>query len=90
MGAGVDKARLLGLIKMPHFGHLNKENACVKQILAYFHGRMLWLDTLIPTMVDLISDIMVFPKDGPDPSQYFRGKDNDKRLTARLNQRFKL
>ena len=27
---GLDKSRLMGLINMPHFGRLKKENACVK------------------------------------------------------------
>ena len=86
----LDKSGLLGLINMPHFGRLNEANACVKQILACFHGGMLWLDTPIVIMVDLISEITGFPKDGPDPSQYFKGRDNDKRLAARLKEKYDL
>ena len=67
---------------MPHFGWLNEANACVKQLLACFHGGTLWLDTLVAIEVDLISDIRRFPNDGPDPSQYFKGRDNDKRLAT--------
>ena len=42
--SGLDKYGLLGLINMPHFDHLNEAHACVKQLLACFHGGMLWLD----------------------------------------------
>ena len=87
---GLDKSGLLGLINMPHFGWLNEDNACVKQILACFHGGMLWFDIPIVITVDLISDIMMLPKDGPDPSQYFKGRDTDKRLAARLKHRYDL
>ena len=63
----LNKAGLLGLINMPHFGWLNEVNACVKQLSAYFHGGMLWLDTLVEITVDLILDITGLPKYGPDP-----------------------
>ena len=63
---------------MPHFGRLNEANACVKQLLACFHGGTLWLDTPIEVTVDLIAEITGLPKDGIDPSQYFKGQDNDK------------
>ena len=57
---------------------------------ACFHGKTLWLDTLVTMIVSLISNIMGLPKDGLDPSHYFRGKDNDKRLAARLKKRYGL
>ena len=40
--------------------------------------------------MDLISEITGFPKDGADPSQYFRGRDNYKRLAARLKETYDL
>ena len=63
-------------------------NACVKQLLSCFHGGYLWLDTKLPITVDLISYITGFHKEGIDPYQYFRGKDNDKKLDARLKNRY--
>ena len=78
----MDKYGFLGLINMPHFGRLNEANMCVNQILALFHGRTLWLDTPIEVTVDLIAEITRFPKDGLDPSQYFKGQDHDKRLVT--------
>ena len=74
----LDKSELLGLINMPHFGQLNEANACVKQLLECFHGGTLWLDTPITLTVDFIFEIAGLSKDGPDPSQYFKGQDNDK------------
>ena len=52
---GLNKSRLLGIINMPHFGRLNESNACVKQLLARFHGGTLCLDTPIVFTVDMIS-----------------------------------
>ena len=60
---------LLGLINMPHFGQLNEENVCVKQILVCFHGGILWLEMPILIMVELILEITELPKYGADPSQ---------------------
>ena len=77
---GLDRSGLLGLINMPHFGRLNKANAYVIQMLACFHGGMLWLDNPIPVMVDLIAEITGLPKAGEDLAYHFRGRDNDKKL----------
>ena len=63
----IKKVGLLGLINMLHFWWLNEVNACIKHLLACFHGGILWLETTVTIMVDLISDIMGLPKDGPKP-----------------------
>ena len=63
----LDNSRLLGFINMPHFGQLNESHACVKKILAYFHGGMLWLNMPIPVTVYLIVSIKCLPKVGEDP-----------------------
>ena len=75
---------------MPHFGRLNEANACIKYLLACFHGGTLWLNDPIPVMVDIIFDIMGFPKVDEDLAQYFRGWDNDKRISQQLKERFGL
>ena len=36
--------------------------------------------------MELISDITGFTKDGTSPSQYFRGKYNDRRFSANLKK----
>ena len=68
--SGLDKSGLLGLINMPHFGRLNEALACVKQLLACFHGGTLWLTTLIPVIADLIASINGLLKVGEDPVHY--------------------
>ena len=42
----------------------------------------------VPITFDLISQITSFPKVGVNPSQYFRGKDNDIKLVARLKNKY--
>ena len=46
------------------------------------------MGTKVPIMVDLISQITGLPKARFDPSQYFKGKDNDKKLAARLKKKY--
>ena len=46
------------------------------------------MDTKIPIMIDMISQIIDFPKAWVDMSQYFREKDNDKKLAARINKKY--
>ena len=48
------------------------------------------MDTPITLTVDLISKIMGLPKDGEDPSQNFKGRDNDKCLATWLKERYDL
>ena len=64
--SGLDQSRLLGLINMPHFGRFNESHACLKQLLSCFHGGTLWLNTLIPVTVYLITSIIGLPKAGED------------------------
>ena len=71
--SGLEKYGLLGLINMPHFGRSNEAHACVKQLLACFHGGMLWLTMPIPVTVEFIANITGLPKAGEDPVQYIRG-----------------
>ena len=64
----LDRAGLLGLINMSHFGRLNEANACTKNLFSFFLGRILWLEKPFSFMVALISEITWLPKDGIDPS----------------------
>ena len=66
---GLQRSRILGLIHMPHFGRLVEANACDKKLLACFYGGYLWLDQLVPVIVELISQVTGFPMQGPDPLQ---------------------
>ena len=49
---------------------------------------MLWLNNPIQVTVDLIFDIMGLPKVDEDLAQYFRGWDNDKRISQQLKEIF--
>ena len=69
----LEKFGLLELINMPHFGHLNEAHACVKKLLACFHGGMIWMTMSIPITVELIASITGLPKGGEDPAQYIHG-----------------
>ena len=73
---------------MPHFGWLNEAHACVKQLLACFHGGTLWLNTSIPVTINLIASITGLPKVGEDPTQYIRGRDTYKKLAKKLKEHF--
>ena len=88
--SGLEKSGLLGLINMPHFGCLNEAHSFVKQLLACFHGGMLWLDTLIHVIVDLIASIIGFPKVWEHSTQYIHGRDTDKKLAKQLKEHFGL
>ena len=88
--SGLEKSWLSRLINMPHFGHLNEAHACVKKLLACFHGGTLWLNTPIPIIIDLIASITSFPKAGEDLTQYISGRDTDKQLAKQLKECFGL
>ena len=64
----LDRAGLLGIINMMHFGRSTEVNACMKQLLACFHGGFLWLDKPVDVIVGNISEITGLPKDELDPS----------------------
>ena len=78
--SGLDQSGLLGLINMPHFGQFNEAYACVKKMLACFHGGALWLIVPIPVIVYLIAIITRLPKAEEDPMQYIHKRDTNKNL----------
>ena len=53
-----------------------------------FHSGYLWMGKNIPIVVDLISYIVGLPKAGVNLSQYFRGKDNDKKLATKMQNKY--
>ena len=88
--SGLDNSRLLGLINMPHFGRLNEADTCVKQLLACFHGGMLWLNIPIPITVNLNVSIIGLLNPKEDLAQYIHGRDTDKKLAKQLKEHFGL
>jgi hypothetical protein len=47
------QSNVLNVMNIPHFGHHQEDNTCVKLLLSCYHGRYLWLDQRIN--VDLVS-----------------------------------
>ena len=66
---GMQRSGILSIIHIPHFGILAEVNACIKNLLEFFHEGYLWLDTKVPVTMQLISQIIGFPMKGVDPSQ---------------------
>ena len=60
----------------------------MKQLLDCFHGGTLWLNKIIPIIVDLIASITGLPKAEEDPVQYIRMRDTDKKLAKQPKERF--
>jgi hypothetical protein len=56
----------------------------VKVLLSCMHGGNLWLDRRVNITIDLIHRIKGLSKNGADPTAYFMGKDQDKKLVAWL------
>jgi len=54
----------MNFLNIPHFGHGKHINGCVKQLLAWVHGGILWMDRLMLINVDLIETITELPMDG--------------------------
>ena len=81
---------MFSITHVSHFGHSTELNARVKQILSNFHGVYLWLDTKFPITIDLISYITRMPMAGVNPSQYLREKDKNKRLVAKLKNKYEV
>jgi hypothetical protein len=44
---GLAQSTMLNVMKIPHFGHHQEVNACVKLLLSCYHGGYLWLDQRI-------------------------------------------
>jgi hypothetical protein len=54
---GLDRTRILGLLKLPHFGRGQYATTCIKKLLVVTHGGDIWLDKPIPITVELIVQI---------------------------------
>ena len=65
-------------------------NAMVKVLLLCMHRGHLWLDHRVDITIDLIHQIIGLSKNGVDPAAHFVGKDQDKKLAARLIKKYNL
>lgn len=80
----------LNLLQIPHFERSNEINAVVKVLLSCVHGGHLWLDHRVNITIDLIHWITGLSKTGADPAAHFVGKDQDRKLDARLIKKYNL
>jgi hypothetical protein len=59
--ARLDRTRILGLLKIPHFGRGQYATTCIKKLLAVTHGGDVWLDKPVPITLELIAQITGLP-----------------------------
>jgi hypothetical protein len=83
------QSTVLNVMKIPHFGHHQEVNACVKLLLSCYHGGYLWLDqTWITVDLMLIHLITGLSMKGPDPQQFYPGKASDRSLAQRIKEAY--
>ena len=89
--AGLEKAGLLKILNVPHFGRSTQVTVVVKQLLALVHDGNLWIrDHRIPINGELIHRITVLPKEGPDLGIEFVSKHKDTKLAQSMKDQFGL
>jgi hypothetical protein len=59
---------IMNLLQIHHFGWGKEVNHCVKKLLSFLHGGILWLDRQVSIDVDLIEKIAGLPTNGEPPS----------------------
>jgi hypothetical protein len=52
--ARLDRTRILGFLKLPHFGRGQYMTTCIKQLLVVMHRGDIWLEKPVPITVELI------------------------------------
>jgi hypothetical protein len=85
---GLDRTRILGLLKLPHFGRGQYATTCIKQLLAVTHGGDIWLDKPIPITVELITQITGLPSRGMDPALILDDKSKEKALAEEMKKKY--
>jgi hypothetical protein len=86
--AGLDRTRILGLLKIPHFGRGQYATACIKQLLAVTHGGDVWLDKPVPITIELIAQITGLPIRGMDPALILDDKSKEKALAEEMKKKY--
>jgi hypothetical protein len=80
------QSTLLNVMKIPHFDKHQEVNACVKLLLASYHGGYLWLDHRITVDLELINRIIELSMQGPDPHEYYPRKTVDHTLAQKIKE----
>jgi hypothetical protein len=76
----LQRKRILGLMDLPHFKRGQHTITCVKQLLAFMHGRDIWLDKHVSIDVKLIKKITGLPIRAMDPTLFLDDKTKEKAL----------
>jgi len=87
---GVEKARLLNLLWVPHFHCGPITILVIRQLLCLVHGRCLWLEEPIPITEHLIQCITWLPCKGEDPVVISQGKSSDLAIAEAMKKKYKL
>jgi hypothetical protein len=82
------QSTFLNVMKIPHFDRHQEVNACVKLLLASYHGGYLWLDHRITVDPVLINRITGLSMQGPDPHEYYPGKTADRALAQKIKEAY--
>ena len=87
--AGLEKAGLLKMLDVPHFGRSTQVTVVVKQLLALVHDGYLWIgNQKININGELIHKITGLSKEGPDPGIEFPSKHDDAKLAQSMKECF--
>jgi hypothetical protein len=79
---------IMNLLDAPHFGRGKPVNACVKQLLARIHDRILWMDGLVPITVDLIARNTGLCTDGEKSEKYLEDKTRAKAISDEIKAKY--
>jgi hypothetical protein len=82
------QSTLLNVMKVPHFDRHQEVNACVKLLLASYHGGYLWLYCRITVDPVLINRIIRLSMQGPDPHEYYPGKTADCTFAQKIKEAY--
>jgi hypothetical protein len=82
------RSTILDIMKIPHFGRHEEVKVCIKIPFSCFHGDYIWLDRCIIVNLALIHQITRLSMQGPDPQDFYPGKDVDHALTQRIKDTY--
>jgi hypothetical protein len=78
----------MNLLGISHFGRGKDVNACVKQLLEWVHGGILWMDRHESIDVDLIVEITGLPTNGEKPDKYLDDKTKEKSMENEIKNKY--
>lgn len=85
--SGLQKAGLLNMFDIPHFGQSQGINVCVKMLLSCVHGGYMWLNKSVSINIDLIVRITGLLSQVQNPASLFFDKKNEKVLAESMKEK---